>query len=211
MSPRLILLILRRSWTVFAAIVISQFCDLHVGGSLGQRLPQGLEAGMAVVVVHCLLRMGICVDRTVSPLSNFPTSGSSTVQNPVQRSVGRQRGVLSGQFYPNKLDIGIHLRSACGLPDALGFLPVSSCLFLLPLVLPPLPQHPSPSLLLWYSQIACSKEMFQLPFPEYPLPQFLLLILFLPSLSSSPFTKVLFVNSHFLRRSLAAGVWIDFL
>lgn len=173
MSPRLILLILRRSWTVFAAIVISQFCDLHVGGSLGQRLPQGLEAGMAVVVVHCLLRMGTCVDRTVSPLSNFPTSGSFTVQNPVQRSVGLQRGVLSGQFYPNKLDIGIHLRSACGLPDALGFLPVSSCLFLLPLVLPSLPQHPSPSLLLWYSlKLPALKRCSSFLFQSTPSPSF---------------------------------------
>lgn len=51
---------------------------------------------MAVVVVHCLLRMGTSVDRNVSPLGNFPTSGSSTVQNPVQRSVGLQRGVISG-------------------------------------------------------------------------------------------------------------------
>lgn len=84
------------------------------------------------------------MDRTVSPLANFPTSGSSTVQNPMQRSVGLQRGVLSGQFYPNKLDIGIHL-NACGLPDALAFLPVSSSLFLVPLVLPS-----SPSPLLWY-------------------------------------------------------------
>lgn len=58
MSPCLILLILRRSWTVFASVVISQFCDLHVGGSLGQRLPQGLEAGMAELVVRCLLRVG---------------------------------------------------------------------------------------------------------------------------------------------------------
>ena len=81
------------------------------------------------------------MDRTVSPLANFPTSGSSTVQNPMQRSVGLQRGVLSGQFYPNKLDIGIHLRNACGLPDALAFLPVSSSLFLVPLVLPSSPSR----------------------------------------------------------------------
>lgn len=87
----------------------------------------------------------LSMDRTVSPLANFPTSGSSTVQNPMQRSVGLQRGVLSGQFYPNKLDIGIHLRNACGLPDTLAFLPVSSSLFLVPLVLPS-----SPSPLLWY-------------------------------------------------------------
>lgn len=100
---------------------------------------------MAVVVVHCLLRMGTSVDRTVSPLGNFPTSGSSTVQNPVQRSIGLQRGVLSGQFYPNKLDIGIHLRSACELPDVLAFLPVSSCLFLVPLVLPPPHNTPVPA------------------------------------------------------------------
>lgn len=57
MSPCLIRLILRSSWTVFPS-VISQFCDLHVGGSLGQRLSQGLEAGMAVVVLHCLLKVG---------------------------------------------------------------------------------------------------------------------------------------------------------
>ena len=126
---------------------------------------------MAVVVVHCLLRMGTSVDRNVSPLGNFPTSGSSTVQNPVQRSVGLQRGVISGQFYPNKLDIGIYLRSACGLPDALGFLPVSSCLFLLPL--PPPPQHPNPSLLLWYSlKLPALKRCSSFLFQSTPSPSF---------------------------------------
>ena len=59
------------------------------------------------------------------------------------------------------------------------------------------------------SQTACSKEMFQLPFPEYPFPQFLLL-LSLPGLSSSPVTKVLFVNSHSCRRSLAEVFGLTF-
>lgn len=108
------------------------------------------------------------MDRTVSPLGNFPTSGSSTVQNPMQRSVGLQRGVLSGKFYPNKLDIGIHLRNACRLPDALAFLPVSSSLFLVPLVLPS-----SPSPLLWYPlKLPALKRYSSFLFQSTPSPSF---------------------------------------
>lgn len=121
----------------------------------------------------------------------------------MQGLVGLQRVALRDQFYPNRVDTGMLLRTH-GLPEALAFLPMSSSLFPEPPVLaPPLPTS------LVSSQIACSKELFQLPFPLSP--QFLLLILSLPRLFSSPSPRSFFLNSCFLRSSLAAGVWIDFL
>lgn len=63
-----------------------------------------------------LCSLGMCTESQMqlSLLDNFPVSGSSALHNPVQRLVGLQGMALRDQFYPHRVDAGVHLKWLMG-------------------------------------------------------------------------------------------------
>lgn len=74
-----------------------------------------IGAGVAVCLFFVFSRnVNLITAAAVSLLDNFPISGLSTLHNPVQSLVGLQGTALRDQFYPNRVDAGMHLKWLMG-------------------------------------------------------------------------------------------------
>lgn len=68
-----------------------------------------IGAGVAVCLFFVFSRnVNSITDAALSLLDNFPISGSSTLHNLVQSLVGLQGMAVRDQFYPNRVDAGVH-------------------------------------------------------------------------------------------------------
>lgn len=72
-----------------------------------------IGAGVAVCLFFVLSECALN-QMQLSLLDNFPVSGSSALHNPVQRLVGLQGMALRDQFYPHRVDAGVHLKWLMG-------------------------------------------------------------------------------------------------
>lgn len=112
-----------------------------------------IGAGVAVCLFFVFSRnVNLITDAAVSLLDNFPISGSSTLHSPVQSLVGLQGMALRDQFYPNRVDAGMHLKWLMGFQRLMDFSPwpLLQCL------------SSGPCSQLVSLQTALTKEMFQL-------------------------------------------------